>query len=66
MTMRPTDEDLDALERLLNADRLDARTKSFVWELAVKLGEETPSVPWTPEDVKLFEAVVARYQETGG
>lgn len=30
MTMRPTDEDLDALERLLNADRLDARTKSFV------------------------------------
>lgn len=65
MSTRPTEDDLDALDMLLNAERIDQRTKDFIWGLAVKLGEESQSVLWTPEDVKLFDAVVARYRESG-
>ncbi len=57
---RPNEEDLDAIDLLLENDRLDERSARFIESLAEALADDG-APPWSREQIKWFDDLCQRY-----
>lgn len=60
MKLRPTEEDIDALDILLSIDRIDEKSALFLESLYEK-SEHSEGIVWSEKQCKWFDDLCERY-----